>query len=179
MSSLNDALNGVVGFCFCGDTVSLWRVQRTYSTYFPLCHVTSIDSSPPVSWIRILVRIRVRASDQSGSYYFRSWPSRRQIKTIFSLSVSALYFFWRYIYSIFLRQKPQNSRDQGFSYYFSLMIELSGSGAGSGSVPLAYGSGGQKHTDPTDPDPDPQHCSPLSIFKVCQLNNQSAILYFR
>ncbi len=40
---------------------------------------------------------------------------------------------WRYIYIIFQRQKvikkSQNSRNQGFSYYFCLMIEGSGSGA--------------------------------------------------
>ncbi len=35
----------------------------------------------------------------------------------------------------------QNSRNQGFSYYFCLMIEVSGAGAGSGSIPLTNGSG--------------------------------------
>jgi hypothetical protein len=42
------------------------------------------------------------------------------------------------------RKKSQNSRNQGFSYYFSLMIEGSGSRAGSGS-----------YLGRMDPDPDP------------------------
>jgi hypothetical protein len=37
------------------------------------------------------------------------------------------------------KKKSQNSRYQGFSSYFFLLIE--GSGAGSGSIPLTYGSG--------------------------------------
>jgi hypothetical protein len=39
------------------------------------------------------------------------------------------------------KKKLQNSRNQGFSYYFCLMIEGSGSGVGSGSIPLTDGSG--------------------------------------
>ncbi len=35
------------------------------------------------------------------------------------------------------KKKSQNSRNQGFSYYFCLMIE----GSGSGSIPLTNGSG--------------------------------------
>ena len=57
----------------------------------------------------------------------------------------------------------QNSRNQGFSYYFCLMIEGPGAGVGSGSIPLTNGSGSRrpknKHVDPVDPDSDPQHCS--------------------
>ncbi len=56
--------------------------------------------------------------------------------------------FWRYFYIIFqkwkVKKKSQNSRNQGFSYYFCLMIEGSGSRAGSESIPLTYGSGGPK-----------------------------------
>jgi hypothetical protein len=55
-------------------------------------------------------------------------------------------------------KKSQNSRNQGFSYYFCLMIK----GSGSGSVPRTnrsgYGSLKTYRTDPTDSDPDPQHC---------------------
>jgi hypothetical protein len=40
-----------------------------------------------------------------------------------------------------IKKKSQNSRNQGFSYYFCLMIE----GSGSGSIPLTNG-----------PDPDPE-----------------------
>ncbi len=38
------------------------------------------------------------------------------------------------------KKKSQNSRNQGFSYYFCLMIE----GTGSGSVPLTNGSGSRR-----------------------------------
>ncbi len=41
------------------------------------------------------------------------------------------------------QKESQNSRNQGFSYYFCMMIEGSGSGS-------------RKHVDPVDP--DPQHC---------------------
>jgi hypothetical protein len=56
-------------------------------------------------------------------------------------------------------EKSQNSRNQGFSYYFCLMIEGSGagdksvSGAGFGSAPLTNGSGSRR------PKNIPQHCS--------------------
>ncbi len=57
------------------------------------------------------------------------------------------------------QKESQNSRNQGFSYYFCMMIEGSGSGSGSGSIHLT--NGGPKHVDPVDPDPhsdpDPQH----------------------
>jgi hypothetical protein len=39
-----------------------------------------------------------------------------------------------------VKKKSQNSRNQGFSYYFCLMIE----GCGSGSVPLTNGSGSRR-----------------------------------
>ncbi len=62
-----------------------------------------------------------------------SLTSRRQKK------VFLLITFWRYIYIIFQRWKvkknSQNRRNQGFSYYFCLMIE------GYGSEPLTNGSG--------------------------------------
>ncbi len=43
--------------------------------------------------------------------------------------------------SFFKDKKSQNSRNQGFSSYFSLMIEGSSSGAGSLSILLTSGSG--------------------------------------
>ncbi len=46
-------------------------------------------------------------------------------------------------------KKSQNSRIQGFAYYFCLMIE--------GSVPMANGSGSRR-SKYTDSDPGPQHC---------------------
>jgi hypothetical protein len=35
-----------------------------------------------------------------------------------------------------IQKKSQNSKNQGFSYYFCLMIEGSGAGSGSGHIPL-------------------------------------------
>ena len=49
------------------------------------------------------------------------------------------------------QKESQNSRNQGFSYYFCMMIE------GSGSIPQTNWSGSgrpKKHVDPVDPDPD-------------------------
>ncbi len=55
-------------------------------------------------------------------------------------------FSWRYFYIIFPREKVkkklQNSINQGFPYYFCLMIE--GSGYGTGSIPLTNGSGSRR-----------------------------------
>ncbi len=95
-------------------------------------------------WIWIRIRIWIRGSmpltHGSGSCYFRHWPSRRQQKTIF-LTVFLLITFWRYpgyIYIIFHRQKvkkkSQSRSNQGFTYFFYLVIE------GSGSVSLTNGS---------------------------------------
>ncbi len=71
----------------------------------------------------------------SGS---RRWPSKRQVYLLIT--------FWSYIFIIFRKViKSQNSRSNGFTSYFSLMIE------GSGFVPVPLnnlsGSGRQKHTD--------------------------------
>jgi hypothetical protein len=50
--------------------------------------------------------------------------------------------FWRYLYIIFKdKKKSQSSRNQGFSYFFCLVIEGSRSGSGSESMPLTDGSG--------------------------------------
>jgi hypothetical protein len=96
----------------------------------------------------------------SWSCYFRHWSSRCQPKTnIFNTIFSAYYFLKLHLhhFSKIKRQKEsQNSRNQGFSYYFRMMIEGSGSrgGSGSGSIPLTSGSGSgrpKKHVDP-------QHC---------------------
>jgi hypothetical protein len=52
----------------------------------------------------------------------------------------------------------QNSSNQGFSYYFCLMIEGSGAGTGSGSICRTNGSGARRPKNIGDHlDPDPQH----------------------
>ncbi len=86
----------------------------------------------------------------SGSCYFRQWPSRWQQKIIFLHKDFCLFLFETTFTSFFnvkVIKKSQNSRNQGFSYYFCLMIE----GPGSGSVWIRIKET-QKHTDP-----DPQH----------------------
>jgi hypothetical protein len=96
----------------------------------------------------IFVWIRIRGSMPltngsgfgSGSCYFRHCPSRCQQKTIFFSS--DCYFLkvnLHHFSKIKSQQESQNSRNQGFSYYFCMMIE--GSGAGSGSITLTDGSG--------------------------------------
>jgi hypothetical protein len=46
---------------------------------------------------------------------------------------------WHRNYAKFCEKKSQNRRNQGFSYYFCLILE--GSRFGSGSIPLTNGSG--------------------------------------
>ncbi len=70
-------------------------------------------------------------------------------KLIFKKKFSCILLL-RYLYVIFkdkMSKRCQNSRNQGFSYYISLMIEGSGSGsrAGSGSILLTSGSGWPKN----------------------------------
>ncbi len=69
-------------------------------------------------------------------------------KLIFNTIFSACYRYFLKVHlhhfsKIKSQKEPQNSRNQGFSYYFCMMIEGSGSGsrAGSGSKPLTSGSG--------------------------------------
>jgi hypothetical protein len=69
---------------------------------------------------------------------------RMPTKKFCCLNFFFFFNFWRYIYIIFKdkksKKKSQSSRNQGFSYYFCLVIE----GSESGSIPLT-----------NDPDPDP------------------------
>ena len=65
-------------------------------------------------------------------------------KLIFNTIFSAYYFLKVHLHhfsKIKSQKESQNSRNQGFSYYFCMMIEGSGSRAGSGSIPLTSGSG--------------------------------------
>jgi len=86
-----------------------------------------------------------------GSFYFHHWPSRCQQKTNFLISIFLHITFWRYFYIIFqiwkVKKKSQNSKNQGFSYYFCLMIE--------GSVPYFW---------LIDPDPGgPKTCGSATL----------------
>jgi hypothetical protein len=63
-------------------------------------------------------------------------------KLIFSIIFSAYYFLKVHLHhfsKIKSQKESQNRRNQGFSYYFCMMID--GSGAGAGSIPLTSGSG--------------------------------------
>ncbi len=102
----------------------------------------------------------------SGSCYFCHWPSRCQQKTKTFSKFSAYFFLKVHLHhfsKLKNQKKSENSRNQGFAYYFCLMIE------GSGSIPLLTkgsrsGSRRPKNMrirwNPMDPDsdPDPQHC---------------------
>jgi hypothetical protein len=101
-----------------------------------------------------------------------------------------LIFYFIFSAYYFLKLHSQNSRNQGFSYYFCMMIE--GSRSGSGSIPLTNGSGSgsrrpknmwnrwiriqeaQKHVDPVDPDPDPQHCLKMCFSDIGSATNTFA-----
>jgi hypothetical protein len=61
-------------------------------------------------------------------------------KLAFNTSFSVFYFLKVHLHhfsKIKCQKESQNSRNQGFSYYFCMMIE----GSGSGSIPLTSGSG--------------------------------------
>ncbi len=93
-----------------------------------------------LGWIRIQIRIRGSmpltngSGFGSGSCYF---------PVIFNTIFSAYYFLKVHLYhfsKIKSQKESQNSRNQGFSYYFCMMIE----GSGSGSIPLTSGSGSER-----------------------------------
>ncbi len=74
----------------------------------------------------------------SGSCFFRHRPSRCQQETNLKTKFSAYYFLKVHLHhfsKIESQKESQNSRNPGFSYYFSMMI------AGSGSISLTNGSG--------------------------------------
>ncbi len=75
----------------------------------------------------------------SGSFYFCHWPSRCQQKTNFLTQFFSAYDFLKLhlhnFSKIKIQKESQNSRNQGFSYYFCMIIE------GSGTIPLTSGSG--------------------------------------
>ncbi len=85
-------------------------------------------------WIRF--RIRIRGSMPitngsgfgTGSFYFHHWPTKNSFKK----KIFCILLFEDTITLVFkdvTKKKSLNSRIQGFSYYFCLMIERSGSGS--------------------------------------------------
>ncbi len=77
----------------------------------------------------------------SGSCYFRHNLRDANKKLIFYLKFFFCQLHFEGTFTSFSKIKSQkesqNSRNQGFSYYFCMMIE----GSGSGSIPLTSGSG--------------------------------------
>ncbi len=111
--------------------------------------ITPPDSSSQCCGSMVKIRIRIRGSIPltnglgcgSGSSYFHYWPSRRQQKTNLKKMFLAYYFLKVHLYpfsKIKSQKEVKNSRNQGFSYYFWLMIE------GSGSFRHKYGSGSRR-----------------------------------
>jgi hypothetical protein len=83
----------------------------------------------------ILVWIRIRGSmpltNGSGSCYFRHRPSRCQQKTNFLFNFFCLLLFedtFTFFSKIKSQKESQNISNQGYSYYFCMMIEGSRSG---------------------------------------------------
>ncbi len=114
-------------------------------TTFALVHSASVFRIH-----EILVRIRIRGSIP----LIRIWIRMRiRILLFSSVTFNQQKNFSKLLCSVLLKgtftsffkdkksKRVTNSRNQGFSYYFSLMIEGSGSVYGSGSVPLTHGSG--------------------------------------
>ncbi len=108
--------------------------------------------------------------DADGSCHFRHWPSQDANKNLIERKKIFAYYFLKVHVHHFQRwkvkKKSPSSRNQGFSYFFCLVIERSGSGAGARSILLIDGSGSgsrrPKKVDP-DSDPDPQHWSLLNL----------------
>ncbi len=119
------------------------------------------------------------------SCYFCHLPLRCQQKNNFLTQFFSAYSFLKLhlintcnFSKIKSQKESQNSRNQGFSYYFCVMIEGSGSGAGSGSgsIPLTSGSGSGRPKNmwirwiririrnTTNLDPDPQQCPRGEVF---------------
>ncbi len=78
----------------------------------------------------------------SGSCYFVIDLPDASNKLIFNTIFSAYYFLKVHLHhfsQIKSQKESQNRKNQGFSYYFCMMIE--GSGSGAGSIPMTSGSG--------------------------------------
>jgi hypothetical protein len=100
-----------------------------------------------LGWIRIRIRGSMPLTNGSGSgswiriLLFSSLIFKMPAKKNFFNTIFSAYYFLKVHFHHFSKIKSQNesknSRNQGFSYYFCMMIE----GSGSGSIPLTSGSG--------------------------------------
>ncbi len=97
-----------------------------------------------LGWIRIRILGSMLLTNGSGSAIFVIDLQDASKKLIFDTIFSAYYFLKVNLHpfsTIKSQKESQNRRNQGFSYYFCVMIEGSGSRAGSGSIP---GSGSRR-----------------------------------
>ncbi len=88
-----------------------------------------------LGWIRIRIRGSMPLINGSGSSLTFTMSARNKF---FNTIFSADYFLklhLHYFSKIKSQKESQNSRNQGFSYYFCTVLE------GSGSIPLTSGSG--------------------------------------
>ncbi len=112
--------------------ISNIRIHNTGRMFVAVFRIHDI-----LEWIRI--RGSMPLTNGSGSCFFRHWPSRCQPKNYFCSNIFSAYYCLKVHLHNFPKKKSQkesqNSRNQGFSYYFCMMTE------GSGSKPLTNGSG--------------------------------------
>ncbi len=124
------------------------------------CILSSLNSSITIAWKSLSVAdpwdfgvdpdpdprihaadqgIRIRILDPDPSIFVIDLQDASK-KLIFNTIFSAYDFLKQHLHhfsKIKIQKESQNRRNQGFSYYFSMMIE----GSGSGSIPLTSGSG--------------------------------------
>ncbi len=100
-----------------------------------------------LGWIRIRIRGSMPLTNGSGSgswiriLLFSSLTFKMPTKNKFFNTIFSAYDFLKlhlhHFSKINIQKESQNRRNQGFSYYFCMMI----AGSGSGSIPLTSGSG--------------------------------------
>ncbi len=98
-----------------------------------------------LGWIRIRIRGSMTLTNGPDPAIFVIDLQDASKKLIFNTIFSAYYFLKVYLHhfsKIKSQKESQNSKNQGFSYYFCMIIE--GSGAGSGSIHLINGSGSRR-----------------------------------
>ncbi len=118
----------------------LWQqLQKLFETFKQIALSSNPNPQPVLrihdilGWIRIRIRGSMPLTNGSGSFYFRHWPSRCQQENKFFNTIFSAYDFLKlhlhHFLKIKIHKESQNRRNQGFSYYFCMMIEGSGSGS--------------------------------------------------